>query len=88
MAWTYADYATQTTMTAKIARLDQHIAEVSAAVAADISSDGKSRSSQVLVTLLDQLEKKRDKYAAHPEATGVGVSGGPTVSRIVFRQTQ
>lgn len=84
MAWQYSDYATQTTMTAKIARLDQHIAEVSAAVGADISSDGKSRSSQGLITLLRDLEAKRDKYAAHPEATGVGVSGGPTLIKIAF----
>lgn len=85
MAWAHAEYMAEATVSARIAELDLHIAEVSAAIAADISSDGKSRSSQGLITYRRDLFETRRELASMPDATGVGVSGGPTVSRIAFR---
>lgn len=55
MAWTYDDYIIETDAATKRARLALHVREVTAAISADTAADGKSRSSQGLITLRQQL---------------------------------
>ena len=85
MAWTYSDYRQQGTLNAQIARLDLHIQEVTDAITADVSSDGKSMSSGNLVTLRDSLTKERERMAGMPGASGVGIGGGMTIARLTMR---
>jgi hypothetical protein len=78
MAWTYSDFedtATYTTAAARLARLNLHIGEVQAAVSADVSADGKSRSVGSLVQYLAQLRKRQTELEGGPAAmTGGGFS--------------
>jgi hypothetical protein len=59
MAWTYADYETQTTDTDRLLRLRLHMAEVSDQITADITAGGgKSRSSASLTTYRAMLAER------------------------------
>ena len=61
MAWTYNDWASQSTPAARLTRLRLHIDEVSAQISADISASGKSRSTSTLQTYLDGLMNRMDR---------------------------
>lgn len=79
MAWTYHDFedaATYATAAARLARLNLHMGEVRAAIQADVSSDGKSRSSGNLVSYLAQLETRRKELSA-----ATGSAGGRSLYR-------
>ena len=85
MAWTYSDYITLGPTSAGLTRLRLHIQEVTDAITADVSSDGKSMSSGNLVTLRDSLTKERERLAGMPGASGVGIGGGMTIARLTLR---
>lgn len=81
MSWTYSNWRSQTTPAAQLAQLKLHIQEVTDAISADISADGKSRSSGSLTTLLAALEKRFDQLVA-----AGAVSGG--TSYLKMRRTR
>lgn len=84
MAYTYSDWSTVTTsVAAKIARLDLHIAEVSLGMTASVGSNGANRDTGSLIEYLRLLTEQRKELAAMPGASGVGTSG-PRVRRIKF----
>ena len=61
MAWSYADYETESTDAARLTKLRQHIAEVEAAVGADTSAHGYSRSNSSLESKLTRLHQRRQE---------------------------
>lgn len=65
MAWTYHDFEEQTTIAAKIARLEQHLTEVQAKILEDVSLDGSERSSRGLISyregLIERLEALQEQ---------------------------
>lgn len=76
MAWLYSDYITLSDPAAALARLNSHIQEVSDKITADVSADGKSRSSQTLKDYLDMLLKRRDSLSAAVS----GIAGNRTLA--------
>lgn len=76
MAYTYADYESESTDALRLSRLRLHIAEVSADMGASISADGKSRNTQTLVDYLRMLKDRREDLE---RATGES-SRGPRIS--------
>lgn len=71
MAWTYSDWRSQSTDSARLTRLRQHMDEVNAQIAAAVSDGGASRSTADLVSLLDRLVIEEDKLVARVNgATG------------------
>lgn len=64
MAWTYADYSSQTSDSARLTRLRLHIDEVEAAVNADSSSTLGSASYSSLNAKLERLYKERARLEA------------------------
>lgn len=64
MAWTYADYEEQSTDALRLARLRQHISEVSQAMGPSVSADGKSRDTGSLATYLGMLRDRRKELEA------------------------
>lgn len=75
MAWTYNDWDEQTTNDLRLTRLRSHISEVTSEIGADVSADGKSRSSGSLTAYLDYLKSEKDRLL---KLTG-GVNGGVSV---------
>lgn len=60
MAWTYSDYESQATPALKLARLELHIAEVSAgAGGAAVAGDGRSRDPRAITEYLQFLKERR-----------------------------
>ena len=60
MAWTYADYeSASTTPAGKLSRLLLHITEVTQALSAQVSADGKSRDPSLLNDHLTRLNARR-----------------------------
>lgn len=57
MAWTYAGYRSEATDLARLTAARLHAQEITNAISADVSADGKSRNSGVLVQLLARVEK-------------------------------
>jgi hypothetical protein len=75
MPWQYGDFddaATYPTAALKLARLRLHIGEVRGAISADVSSDGKSRSSGNLVTYLNTLVEERKELEQSPALMNAG----------------
>ena len=59
MAWTYHDYEEQSTDTLRLARLRQHISEVSAQIQASVKSPAGERANEVLKDYRKQLDARR-----------------------------
>jgi len=65
MAWTYSDYESQDTDSDRLSRLRLHIAEVSAAISAAMTSAGNSRDPQVLQRYMEEtLQRRRRELEA------------------------
>lgn len=80
MAWTYADWRTQTTVTGKRDRLAMHIAEVSQQVGPEVSADGKSKGSGSLTSYMALLN---DEYNKLEQSPGSMTGGGFMLARMV-----
>ena len=72
MAWTYSDWRSQATDTARLSRLRLHMDEVGAKVAAAVSDGGASRSTSDLVAYLDTLRVDENNLIARTN----GSTGG------------
>lgn len=72
MAWSYADFETQTTDADRLTRLRLHIAEVEAAIDADLSAMGRGVSHQTLNAKMDRLYRRRAELEALVSATTTG----------------
>lgn len=81
VAWTYHDYEEQTSDTARLTRLRLHIGEVSAAMTADVTADGKSRSAGNLRAYLADLQTRRRELE---RSSGTGASA-PAAALVDFR---
>ena len=79
MAWTYSNWITQSTASARLTNLRLHIQEVSDAVDKERGADGFNESSSANVQLLETLYKRLDKL----EAAAGGTNGGVSVARLV-----
>lgn len=69
MAWSYADYETQTTDALRLSRLRLHIAEVEAAIDADLTAMGRGVAHQTLNDKMNRLQKRRAELEAIVAAT-------------------
>lgn len=76
MAWTYSAWRRQGTPRARLDMLNLHLEELSNAVTAEISGDGKSRSSQAIRDMIRDLEKERVGLEAVVGGSGGGISYG------------
>ncbi len=85
MAYTYHDWQQQTDPAARLTRLRQHLAEVSALISASISANGSSRSASDLERywqrLTDEEKKLTDQYGLDGATPAVRV-GVVRVGRI------
>lgn len=81
MAWTYYDYESQSTTAEKRARLELHIAEVSAEVGPDLSIAGRSRTHSALVSYLQQLQARLKELEVD---TTVGYTTASVKARSAF----
>lgn len=61
MAWTYADWATQTGDQAKLVRLNQHIAEVGQQIGVNVKADGLEANRMPVKAYYDSLLKERER---------------------------
>ena len=73
-SWTYSGFEAQATAALKLAMLQSHIGEVNAAVSADVSADGKSRSSGNLIQYLNLLQKRRMELEREAGVGGKGIN--------------
>lgn len=83
MAWSHANWrssASFATTAMKIAELELHIAEVSLAIAPDVSSDSKSVNYANLVQYLNMLNNELARLQARSDAGGA-VNGGTSLAR-------
>jgi hypothetical protein len=74
MAWLYSNWRSETTPAAQLAKLNLHLQELSDAVTAEISGDGKSRSSNAIAQMVQRLEEQREKLQRRVGLIGGGVS--------------
>ena len=81
MAWTNADYASQSTTVLRLAACRAFQGEVRQAIAANVSKDGASRDSSSLNELLRMAMDDEKRYLAMPDAYGTGKTAG-TVRRV------
>ncbi|HRI52472.1 MAG TPA: hypothetical protein PLW65_20045 [Pseudomonadota bacterium] len=72
MAWTYSDWAQQTTPALRLARLNLHIEEVTDKIGNEISGDGYAKGSNALTTLLDKLYARQSELEKRVERTANG----------------
>lgn len=79
MAWTYSDWHSQSTDSARLTRLRLYMSELESAITAGVSADGKSIDADVIERRLDKLAKERDRLAAT-----VGSGSGSRVSQARF----
>ena len=61
MTWSYADWNSQATDSARLSRLRLHIDEVSAQMGPDVGAGGKYRATSSLQQYLSTLFSERDK---------------------------
>lgn len=80
MAYTYHDWQQQTTAAARLSRLRLHLAEVSQLIAASVSSNGSSRSTDTLERYWEKLTEEEKSLVDQ-----VGVDGAGAAVVGVFR---
>ena len=80
MAWTYSNWATQSTVALRLAVLNQHIQEVSDAISNERAAEGFSEGSSSLQQMLDVLMKERIRLEGMPGAAGS--NGGLSVAKL------
>lgn len=73
MTWTYNDWRRQATPAEQLDRLNLHIEEVSSRLTAELSADGKSKSTTALNDYLARLEERADELE---QTAGAGVTNG------------
>lgn len=73
--YTYSDWTTITDKAARLVRLGLHMQEVAERISAEVSGDGRSRSTSSLQQYYDGLLKAYDKLQAQVEASGTGAVG-------------
>ena len=76
MAWTNADYASQSTTQLRLAACRSFQGEVRAVIAANTSKDGASRDSSSLNDLLRMAMEDEKRYLTMPDAFGTGKTAG------------
>lgn len=76
MAWTYANYAAESTTALRLAACRSFQGEVRAAIAANVSKDGASRDSSSLNELLRMAMEDEKRYLTMPDAYGTGKTAG------------
>lgn len=79
MAWQHANFEEQSTASARLSKLQQHITEVRLEIRADVSHGGSSRSSATLQTYLAELERRRKEINAEVQAE---IGRGPRMIRM------
>lgn len=79
MAWTYHDYEEQTSDALRLARLRQHISEVSQKIQANYSAGGDARANDPLERYLHNTVHPRRREL---ERTVAAVSAGFTRGRV------
>jgi hypothetical protein len=72
MAWTYSNWRSAGTASARLAALRQHMEEVSNAIQSPQSagSDGHSMSTHDMVAYLSSLERQEERLEGQAEQTG------------------
>jgi hypothetical protein len=71
--WLYSDWRTYSGAAAT-ARLALHLGEIEEKITADVSADGKSRSSASLIQLYERLEKQWNAMSIGSVAGGMSVA--------------
>lgn len=72
MAWTYADWPSQTTPALRLTRLNLHITEVTQKIGNEIGGDGYSKGSGSLTTYLNGLMARQAELEKRVERTASG----------------
>lgn len=72
MAWTYSDWTSQTTATARLTRLRLHMTEVADKISNERSGDGVSRGSGSLTQYYDGLRSQAERLESMPGVNGTG----------------
>lgn len=86
MAWTYANWPSQSTPALRLTRLNLHIEEVSQKVQQELGADGKSRGSSSVQNYLDTLFAERDKLEKRVERTTASDGASGMFSQVRFRE--
>lgn len=61
MAWTYANWRSQTTDAARLAALNLYLGELEAAISPEMSSASGTISTNVIAQRIKELEQERDR---------------------------
>ena len=81
MATQYHDFEEQATNALRLARARLYLTELRAQLSAEISADGKSRSTNVLNDQIKQVQARIDQLERLPDVNG-GVNGGVSYARL------
>ena len=64
MAWTYSDYVTYDYGSSRLSRFRLHLQEVMDALTAEVSANGRSKSTETIGEYLTNLQKREDAEIA------------------------
>lgn len=78
MAWTYADWESQTSDASRLSRLRLHIAEVVQHVGPEVAGGGMSKGSSSLTSYLRDLRSEATRLQERVERS----TGGVTLARL------
>lgn len=71
-AWLYSAFEAESSASARLTMLRQHIGEVQSAIGPAVSSDGKSKHTADLVNYLTQLRSRLTELENGPQARSAG----------------
>lgn len=86
MAWTYADWKSQATLSLRLSRLRLHMAEVAQRIGNELGADGKNRGSFAVRLYYQDLQGEEKELEKRVERTTASDGASGMFSQVRFRE--